>query len=120
MSGTTGVARHDTNVIRGNSFKFYMTLAENWSTDYLDWTGRLVIREQQQDELSDLFIVSSAIDPGDIPTSYPTAIGSLTFNMTPTQTQALPPYDLVYFIELRNPGDSEIERLIQGRVEVTD
>lgn len=114
--------RHDICIIRGDSFGLVVGLAAGFPdviANPADYEGRLVIRERQSDLASDL-LVSTAVPEAMVDSRFPDMTMGLTFAFEPSQTQQLPPYDVVCFCEIVGINSDEVQRLWQGKVEVSD
>ena len=114
--------RHDIEIIRGDSRALFVGLADDWVD--LDegvgaYEGRLVFRERQEDNLPELLVITSPIEVATDP-RYPALKYLLDFSMTPVETQSLPDYPVVYFIELRLTDETFVRRLVEGRVKRRD
>lgn len=111
-------------IIRGDTFELDVALASGFD-DVLDnsdvFTARMCLRLEQDDDLpilleidagAEIELGSEAVPPVNCDRAY------FTFKAPPEVTAQLPPYDLVYFVELVGP-DTKI-RLFQGKVTITD
>lgn len=111
------VARIDLYVIRGDTLRQDVSFC-GWE-DVLDdpdsYEGRLVFRAEQNDAAPELLALTSPVEvlTPELASQRPT--GVLSFTADPTQTQALPPYDTVHFVELRALTGDYIARLFQGQ-----
>lgn len=112
-------ARHDIKIIRGDSLSLLVGLAEGFDIDIADWTGRFVLREDQDDALPDIYEKTITLVAEEDP-RFPNLAGVADVTMTPLETQELPPYDLVCFFELRNTSSTLVRRLFQGKAEIGD
>jgi hypothetical protein len=115
------IAQHNLTIIRGNTKRLPIALASGFDADErAGWLARLVIREAQDDDLPSIFEQTLPIDFEDIDPAWPDSIGGVEFVMDPDETQALPPYRLVYFVEIHSADSTDSQRLFEGRVEVVD
>lgn len=82
------------------------------------YRGHLVIRLDQDDSLPDILRLTATPEAADLKCEGSQAY--LRFAATVAQTTGLPPYDLVYFVELANLNATEVTRLFQGKVDIHD
>lgn len=117
-----GVAKIDISVVRGDTFDLLVTLNSAYE-DVIAAPGsyelRIVFRDVQDDAIENALAHTASLSTYSDPL-YPGAalLGDLT--LSPAQTQTLPTYDHVYFVELRKPTGTEIRRLFEGKVKVKD
>lgn len=114
-------------IIRGDMFEQTIALAGDW-TEVIDspasYLGKLVLRYDQDDSLSALLTLTAIPEEPDVgleATLYPSAELAMQFSATPSQTAALPQWDVVGYVELTKPGDATyVKRLVNLDVEVSD
>jgi len=113
--------QHDFTVIRGDDFEKVTILGTGWEEqieDAVSYTGRLVFREMQDDDAADLHICTSVAEPVEDPRFGGDCI-LFTWTMTPAETQALPPMDLVAYAEITDGADY-VKRLYNSEVFIRD
>lgn len=115
--------RHNFTVIRGDSQQLIVGLAEAW-VEVLespsDFIARLVLKDAPDDNLPARLTVNVTPEivtpvPGDVQAPV-----LFTFTLSPAQTQSLPAWDLVGYVELRTTDDNYVNRLLDCRVTVKD
>lgn len=116
--------KRNIEIIRGDNFELDVALSEGYDEVLANsdvFLARLCIRLEQDDSLpillameapAELVLGAEEVPPTNCDMAY------FTFKADPTTTAALPPYDLVYFVELTGP-DTQM-RLFQGKVKITD
>ena len=118
----TCVAQQKFCIIRGDTWQSNIGLGAGFdevAAAPADYLGRLVIRLEQDDDLPEIAAQSVSVEPtGD---ALPAPIAYMHFELSPAETQALPPYDLAYFVELRKiTTPTANNRLFEGRIEIKD
>lgn len=110
------ILRHDIRVIRGDTFTKDVALTIGFD-DIRDepYTARMVFREAQHDELPELLALPATPE---VPEEDEEAFAYLSFSASPIQTQALPEYDIAYFVELVSA--TRTMRLFQGKACIVD
>lgn len=109
-------------VIRGDTFQQSVLLRDGFEElvdDRLSFRGRLAFRIDQDDTLPDLLsveVVPEIVQDQCNEPPYP----SLHFTIAPSQTQALPPYAIVAYCEVRRTDGTVVSRLYNARVEMSD
>jgi hypothetical protein len=112
-------------IVRGNSFTLGVGFIDDpygIATDPTLWSGELGIRTAQRDSLVNSLTLTSLVAP-DLtprPPNVPNIAWIMTFEATPTQTQALPARNLVAYCEIINSSAAFRKRLWQGRVTMED
>lgn len=112
----------NTCVIRGDNYALDIALSDGYEEvveNPDDYEARMVFRQDQRDALPDLLVLtSSSMTPDDpLPGQYPV---EYYFRATTDQTEALPPYDIVHFVELRSLDGTYVRRLFQGKASMMD
>lgn len=117
------VDKRDICVIRGDTFTENAALDDTWSEvvdDPTGYTASLVMREWQDDDFATEHLrlditpeLTSGIDPLEYPVLLP-------FKATPTETQSLPAWDIVYYVEIKLVGAVGGTRLYEGKVKIND
>lgn len=112
------IPRHDILIVRGDTFEKDVALVTGFE-DIRDapYTARMVFRTEQHDELPELLELSASPEP---PEPGEDAFAYLHFSATPEQTQLLPGYDIVYFVELVAQNANLKTRLFQGAALIRD
>lgn len=112
----------DQCLIRGDNFTLDLGLVNfpEVLANPTDFEGRMVFRETQNDnEIPYLTLIVTPELADDPMPNAPEVF--LRFAATPTQTSALPDWNIVYYVELRTvPADTIVQRLLQGDVDVSD
>jgi hypothetical protein len=119
---STSLTKHNIKVIRGDSYRLVLGIADGFSfvgDAPADYSARMVIRDKQSDDMPDLLEIPSLIYPG-TDTRFAAMVGFIQFSARPEETQALPPYDLAYFVELIGQAGAYNRRLFEGSVKVSD
>lgn len=117
------ISRRNICIVRGDNYAMDVGLAEGFdeiADDPTDFVGRLVVKLDFNDDLPSLLELTATPEPTTDADDCDGALAYLSFAAHPTQTQSLPPYDLVYFVEVSNVGGSEVTRLFQGKVDIHD
>jgi len=125
MSGSSCTNNYDICVIRGDTFDMDVGLTSSYQEvldNPTDWEARMVFREYQDDDVTPYLtlIAQTEVNPDplyDEPPIY------YRFNATTTQTQSLPDWDHVYYVELVQIGPAVspiVTRLFQGSVDTHD
>ncbi len=112
----------DTCLVRGDNYALDVGLSEGFeevSANPELYEGRMVFRDEQDDALPDLLVLTSEVIPPTDPVPGMAAV-EMFFRATPDQTQALPWYDIVHFVEVRALTGTEVKRLFQGKAKVND
>jgi len=112
----------DMHLVRGDTFEqrvgvggFY-DLADNPD----DYETTLVIRRDHNDALPILLSIAGVREDPPEGVCEESVDWIYRFTATPTETSALPPYDLVYHVELRGVSGDPVRTLFRGTLEVTD
>lgn len=114
---------YDTCLIRGAKFERVIGFLNGYEEvieDPSDFSAVWVFRADQDDALTNLLTLSATpvavVEPNP---ARPQVLA--TFTATPAQTQALPQYDLVYYVELTQLSDPDnVVRVFEGKVDVRD
>lgn len=112
---------YDFGLVRGDSFELDVGLSIAFAEALIDpaqYEARMCFRMEQSDLLPNIFEMVSTLTPSEYPTELARVYA--TFTATPEQTGALPPYDLVHYVELRTIDGTSVVRLFQGKVKLTD
>lgn len=116
------VHRQNITIIRGDTFDQIVGFAEGWDNIAAspgDYQVRILFRDRQDDDLEHHLAVTASIAAASDP-NFPAMLYSADVSLTPAQTQTLPSYDHFYFVEVRKPDGTYIERLYEGKVTVKD
>ena len=112
----------DTCVIRGGNYALDVGLSAAFKEvidDPANYLGVMTFRDQQSDLSPALLTLSVTpeINPDPLLDEAP---ANLRFRATPTQTQVLPSWDIVHYVEIRNLVGSQVGRLFEGDVSIGD
>lgn len=114
--------RQDLCVTRGSRAEHMCTLRTGFS-EVIDsptsYRGRLVIREQQDDLLPEVFAITVTPEVLEDPAGSGKLVAVMDFKIAGSLTAILPDYDIVGFVELVEVG-GDSERLYDLRVRVGD
>jgi hypothetical protein len=116
------VSKFDIEIIRGDDFALDVYLAQGFEDVVAapaNYNARLALRLDQLDTLP---IILSLDAPAELEPATDTCPARVYFHFSATtaQTGALPPYDLVHFVELLEPSVSSAKRLFQGKACISD
>jgi len=115
---------YDIDITRGTNFDFDVALTAAYTEIIAapaSWQAKLVLRADQDDSLTPFLTLTAAPEILSAPL-YGECPIIFRFSATNAQTQALPDYDIVHFVELWSVGlvPSVIKRLFQGKVRISD
>lgn len=119
---TACVSTKDICIIRGDDYTLDAALENGFEEVFEtpgDYEGRMVIRMEQDDSLPDLLTLTSTLELVEAQNECPARV-YMSFTATAAQTTALPPYDLVYYVELAGTAGGPTTRLFQGKVDIHD
>lgn len=108
----------DICVIRGDLYEGAAALTTSWPEVIANPSGyvaNMVFREAQDDSLTPYLTLTATPEAQDDAT-FPVLI---SFSATAAQTQSLPDWNHVYYVELKEVGGDPV-RLYQGKVRIND
>ena len=118
------VSNYDVCIIRGDTFKLDIGLSAAYDEVLLNPTGyeaSMVFREDQDDATTPYLTLTATpeVNPDPLPDEVPIYF---RFLADTTQTQALPDWDIVHYVELYQVAGAspEVTRLFEGDVEIHD
>jgi len=115
------IYQHDFTLVRGDDFTHRTMLSTGWEDvieNPLTYTGRFVFREDQDDSLTDLHVATSPVEIVNDP-RFGGDCALFTFSLTPAETQALPAYDIVSYVEITDGADY-VRRGYNSKVKIRD
>lgn len=118
----TCVRRFDLCITRGSRASHSAVLRQGFDEVIetpLDWRGRLVFREVQDDTVPDIFALVAVPEVVEDPCQPGQKMAVLQFDIAGSLTAILPPYDVVAFVELQEFNGDNL-RLYNMRVRIGD
>ena len=110
-------------IVRGDSFQQTVSFsATGWEDVVVNpelYEGRMVFRERQDDSVPDLLTLTALIQIEAEPT-YPDPSMFMIFTADTQETQALPDWTEVAFVELRALSGATVQRLYNAAVTLED
>lgn len=120
----TCITTNDLCIIRGDGFEQNIGLGIGFDevvADPADYQARMVFRLEQDDSFAPLLELTATPEiVVELPESATDPRVLFTFTATPAQTQALPAYNHVFYVELVTVPGGVPRRLFQGAVDVHD
>jgi hypothetical protein len=110
-------------LVRGDNFQQQVSFSNTGWEDVVAnpdlYEGRMVFRERQDDTVPDLLSLTAPIQIEADPT-YPDPSMFMIFNADVQETQNLPDWTQVAFVELRKVDGSAVQRLYNADVTLED
>jgi hypothetical protein len=116
------VATVDIEIIRGDDFEKAVGLGEGFAdvvSNPTNYIASMCLRLDQSDSLPILLQLDA---PAELEVATPSCPARVYFQFgaTSAETTALPPYDLVHYVELIALDGPKRTRLFQGKVNIVD